>query len=120
MKIFAKTPLHPPDGFANTAAVGASPSGKASVFGTDIRRFDPSRPSQVIREIKVRPNAVVLPLQGYVSSQRLIRLLAEQLITEVQASGEAVCDRTAPSNAPVRMGRVRGGSWRFEAIVKQV
>jgi hypothetical protein len=28
-----------------SAIVGASPSGKASVFGTDIRRFDPSRPS---------------------------------------------------------------------------
>ena len=27
--------------------VGASPSGKASVFGTDIRRFDPSRPSHL-------------------------------------------------------------------------
>ncbi len=30
------------------AVVGASPSGKAAVFGTAIRRFDPSRPSHLL------------------------------------------------------------------------
>ncbi len=41
--------LQPPLRFANTPPTdGASPSGKASVFGTDIRRFDPSRPSQFL------------------------------------------------------------------------
>ncbi len=35
--------------FKNRPTVdGASPSGKALVFGISIRRFDPSRPSQLL------------------------------------------------------------------------
>ena len=35
--------------WVNTAAVGAWPSGKASVFGTVYRRFESYRPSQLIK-----------------------------------------------------------------------
>ena len=31
--------------------VGASPSGKAAVFGAAIQRFDPFRPSQKFKEV---------------------------------------------------------------------
>lgn len=44
-------------------ADGASPSGKATVFGTVIRRFESSRPSQAPSAVIERPVPILTLLQ---------------------------------------------------------
>ena len=56
------------------SGIGASPSVKASVFGTDIRRFDPSRPKlfyylEWARTFEGNEISVPLPIQNYKANE---------------------------------------------------
>jgi hypothetical protein len=55
--------------FPGSSAVGASPSGKAVDFDSTMRRFESSRPSQAVTQLKMVCNQVAerLPNKGFLA-----------------------------------------------------